>query len=132
MPVTALVGSRRLIAALHDLAPNEAETDWAGIVRLYEALAGLETNPVIELNRAVAVSMADGPAAGLALVDALAAPGTLAGYHLLPATRADLLRRLRRNDEAAQAYGEARALAGTAAERRYLARRLAEVTEAAS
>ena len=72
--------------------------------------------------------MADGPAAGLVLVDALAATGALDGYHLLPATRADLLRRLGRNDEAAQAYQEARELAGTDAERRYLTRRLAEVT----
>jgi RNA polymerase sigma-70 factor (ECF subfamily) len=81
----------------------------------------------VELNRAVAVGMAEGPAAGLALVDALAQTGTLAGYHLLPATRADLLRRLCRGDEAAQAYREALDLAGTGPEQRYLARRLAEV-----
>ena len=83
---------------------------------------------MIELNRAVAVGMADGPAAGLELVEALVASGALAGYHLLPATRADLLRRLGRNDEAADAYREALALAGTGAEQRYLSRRLAEVT----
>ena len=83
---------------------------------------------MVELNRAVAVGMADGPAAGLDLVEALAATGTLAGYHLLPATRADLLRRLRRNEAAAAAYREALALAGTGAEQRYLSRRLAEVT----
>jgi RNA polymerase sigma-70 factor (ECF subfamily) len=82
---------------------------------------------VVELNRAVAVGMADGPAAGLALVDALAASGALGGYRLLPATRADLLRRLGRNDEAADAYRSALALVGTGAEQRYLDRRLSEV-----
>jgi RNA polymerase sigma-70 factor, ECF subfamily len=87
---------------------------------------------VVELNRAVAVGMADGPAAGLALVDALAASGALAGYRLLPATRADLLRRLGRNDEAADAYRSALELAGTSAEQRYLARRLAEVVSQGS
>ncbi len=86
---------------------------------------------MVELNRAVAAGMAQGPEAGLALLDALAGSGTLAGYHLLPAARADLLRRLGRHAEAADAYGEALALTGTGAERRYLARRLAEVTEAA-
>ncbi len=85
-------------------------------------------SPVVELNRAVAVGMADGPAAGLALVEALAASEALAGYHLLPATRADLLRRLGRTGEAAAAYREALALAATDAERRYLTRRLAETT----
>ncbi len=85
-------------------------------------------SPVVELNRAVAVGVADGPAAGLALVEALAASEALAGYHLLPATRADLLRRLGRTGEAAAAYREALALAATDAERRYLTRRLAETT----
>jgi RNA polymerase sigma-70 factor (ECF subfamily) len=81
---------------------------------------------VVELNRAVAVAMADGPGAGLGLLDALDASGALDGYHLLPATRADLLRRLGRHAEAAAAYREALELAGTGAERRYLAKRLAE------
>jgi RNA polymerase sigma-70 factor (ECF subfamily) len=81
---------------------------------------------VVELNRAVAVAMADGPAAGLELVEALEASGALAGYHLLPATRADLLRRLGRHAEAAASYRDALELAATDAERRYLARRLAE------
>ncbi len=82
----------------------------------------------MELNRAVAVGMADGPDAGLALLERLADDGALlAGYHLLPATRADLLRRAGRHPEAAAAYRDALALAGTAPERRYLARRLAEV-----
>ena len=85
-------------------------------------------SPVVELNRAVAVAMADGPDAGLRIVDALDASGALAGYHLLPATRADLLRRLERIAEAATAYREALALAATDAERRYLSRRLEEAT----
>ena len=82
----------------------------------------------MELNRAVAVAMADGPAAGLALVDDLAAGGELTGYYLLPATRADLLRRLGRREDAAASYREALDLAATEPERRYLARRLAEVS----
>jgi RNA polymerase sigma-70 factor (ECF subfamily) len=89
-------------------------------------LADLMPSPVIELNRAVAVAMADGPAAGLELVAELEASGALRGYHLLPATRADLLRRLGRPAEAAASYREALDLAATDAERRYLAGRLAE------
>jgi RNA polymerase sigma-70 factor, ECF subfamily len=115
------------IAACHASAARAEQTDWPAIARLYGQLAGLTPSPVVELNRAVAVGMADGPAAGLALVDALAASGALAGYRLLPATRADLLRRLGRNEEAADAYRSALALAGTGAEQRYLARRLSEV-----
>jgi RNA polymerase sigma-70 factor (ECF subfamily) len=118
------------IAARHASAASAADTDWRAIARLYGELAAVTRSPVVELNRAVAVGMADGPAAGLALVDALAAAGPLAGYHLLPATRADLLRRLGRGAEAAQAYREALALAGTGPEQRYLSRRLAEVTSA--
>ena len=83
-------------------------------------------SPVVQLNRAVAVAMADGPAAGLELVGAIEASGALSGYHLLPATRADLLRRLGRHGAAARSYREALALASTDAERRYLARRLAD------
>jgi RNA polymerase sigma-70 factor (ECF subfamily) len=115
------------IGACHASAAGAEQTDWPMIARLYGRLAKLTPSPVVELNRAVAVGMADGPAAGLALVDALAASGALAGYRLLPATRADLLRRLGRNDEAADAYRSALALAGTGAEQRYLARRLSEV-----
>jgi RNA polymerase sigma-70 factor, ECF subfamily len=113
------------IAACHDTAPTAADTDWPTIAALYGELARLVPSPVVELNRAVAVAMADGPAAGLVLVEALA--GRLDGYHLLPATRADLLRRLGRTDEAARAYREALELAPTDAERRFLAGRLAEV-----
>jgi RNA polymerase sigma-70 factor, ECF subfamily len=121
------------IAACHVTAPDAASTDWARIAVLYGRLATLSPSPVVELNRAVAVAMADGPGAGLeaglALVDDLAAAGTLPpGYHLLPATRADLLRRLGRRAEAAEAYREALALASHDTERRYLARRLAELT----
>jgi RNA polymerase sigma-70 factor (ECF subfamily) len=118
------------IAACHASAASAADTDWRAIARLYGELAAVTRSPVVELNRAVAVGMADGPAAGLALVDALAAAGVLAGYHLLPATRADLLRRLGRGAEAAQAYREALALTGTGPEQRYLSRRLAEVSSA--
>jgi RNA polymerase sigma-70 factor, ECF subfamily len=116
------------IAACHATATDAADTDWAEIAALYGQLVRLVPSPVVELNRAVAVAMADGPSAGLALVEVLEASGTLAGYHLLPATRADLLRRLGRGGEAAAAYREGLALAATDAERRYLTRRLAEAT----
>jgi RNA polymerase sigma-70 factor (ECF subfamily) len=111
------------IAALHARAPSAAETDWPQIAALYGVLAGLHPSPVIELNRAVAVAMAEGPAAGLALLEKIELPG----YHLLPAARADLLRRLGRSAEAASAYREALALVTNDAERRFLERRLAEV-----
>jgi RNA polymerase sigma-70 factor (ECF subfamily) len=116
------------IAACHATAPTVADTDWAQIAALYGQLSRLVPSAVVELNRAVAVGMRDGPAAGLALVEQLQASGELAGYHLLPATRADLLRRLHRRDEAALAYREALELASTDAERRYLTRRLTETT----
>jgi RNA polymerase sigma-70 factor, ECF subfamily len=115
------------IAACHATAEKAADTDWSRIAVLYGRLAELAPSPVVELNRAVAVAMADGPAAGLELVEALEASGTLAGYHLLPATRADLLRRLDHRTEAAAAYREALELAATDAERRYLTRRLGEM-----
>jgi RNA polymerase sigma-70 factor (ECF subfamily) len=112
------------IAACHSTAE---QTDWAQIASLYQELARWTPTPVVELNRAIAVAMAEGPAAGLALVDKLAAEGSLAGYHLLPATRADLLRRLDRRQEAATAYREALELVPTEVERRYLTKRLAEL-----
>jgi RNA polymerase sigma-70 factor, ECF subfamily len=115
------------IAACHAIAQDAADTDWARIAVLYGRLAEVAPSPVVDLNRAVAVAMADGPAAGLELVGELEASGTLAGYHLLPATRADLLRRLDRRSEAAAAYREALELAATDAERRYLTRRLDEM-----
>ena len=114
------------IAACHAAAAEASDTDWAEIAALYGLLTRLTPSPVVELNRAVAVAMAEGPAAGLKLVEELEASGELAGYRLLPATRADLLRRIGRPNEAADAYREALGLAATDAERRYLARRLAE------
>jgi len=116
------------IAACHASAPTAAATDWVEIAVLYTRLSQIIPSPVVALNRAVAVGMADGPAAGLRLVDQLEQSGGLAEYHLLPATRADLLRRLGRNDQAAVAYRRARDLAPTDAERRYLTKRLAEVS----
>jgi RNA polymerase sigma-70 factor, ECF subfamily len=115
-----------LIAACHATATDATDTDWARIARLYEHLGQLTPSPVVELNRAVAVAMSEGPAAGLMLVDALAATGRLEGYHLLAATRADLLRRLGRDSEAAQSYREALGFVASDAERRHLTRRLAE------
>jgi RNA polymerase sigma-70 factor, ECF subfamily len=115
------------IAACHARAAVAADTDWAQIAALYGELRLLVPSAVVELNRAVAVAMARGPAVGLALVDELAAGGVLTSYYLLPATRADLLRRLDRRPEAAESYREALALAPTEPERRYLQRRLTEV-----
>ena len=114
------------IAACHVTAARAADTDWAQIAQLYGQLARFLPTPVVELNRAVAVGMADGPQAGLNLVAGLEEAGQLAGYYLLPATKADLYRRLGRADEAAACYREALELASTDAERRYLSRRLAE------
>jgi RNA polymerase sigma-70 factor (ECF subfamily) len=118
------------IAAVHAEAPDAAATDWAQIVGLYDVLLRAAPTPVVALNRAAAVAMRDGPAAGLALVDALladpAAGAALAGYHLAHAARADLCRRLGRADEARAAYARALALARQAPEQRFLARRLAE------
>jgi RNA polymerase sigma-70 factor (ECF subfamily) len=115
------------IAAVHATAPTAGDTDWTEIAGLYAELLRLAPSPVVELNRAVAVAMADGPQPGLALVDRLAATGALAGYHLLPATRADLLRRLNRRAEAVRAYDDALALVTSDPERRYLERRRAQV-----
>jgi RNA polymerase sigma-70 factor (ECF subfamily) len=116
------------IAACHATAATADSTDWSQIAALYGQLAEFLPTPVVELNYAVAVGMARGPAAGLPLVEALEASGKLAGYHLLPATRADFLRRLGRRREAAAAYAEALELTSTDAERRYLSRRLAETS----
>jgi RNA polymerase sigma-70 factor, ECF subfamily len=115
------------IAAVHDEAADVATTDWPQLVALYDVLADVAPSPVVTLNRAVAIAMRDGPAAGLELLDALVADERLRGYHLLPAARADLLRRLGRRAEAAAAYREALTLVGNEPERAYLARRLAEV-----
>jgi RNA polymerase sigma-70 factor, ECF subfamily len=116
------------IAACHAQAPTAADTDWREIAVLYDRLGEIARTPVVLLNRAVAVAMADGPAAGLALVDELESNGVLPDYYLLPATRADLLRRLRRPGEAVAAYRRALELVPTEAERRFLLRRLCEVS----
>jgi RNA polymerase sigma-70 factor (ECF subfamily) len=117
------------VAACHATAADAGATDWVEIAALYGELARMVPSPVVELNRAVAVAMVDGPEAGLSIVAALEASGALAGYHLLHATRADLLRRLNRGTEAAAAYRDALELATSGAERRYLERRLAEVSD---
>jgi len=115
------------IAGVHARAARAAETDWREIAALYALLAARHPSPVVALNQAAAVAMAAGPEEGLRRLDALAAGGTLAGYHLLPAARAELLRRLGRADEAAAAYREALALVGNDAEGRFLRRRLTEL-----
>jgi RNA polymerase sigma-70 factor, ECF subfamily len=118
------------IAALHAEAPSAKETDWAEIVGLYEVLLRVDPSPVIALNRAVAVAMRDGPAAGLALVDAILERGDLADYRLAHAARAELCRRLGRTADARASFKRALALAKQEPERRFLERRIAELSEA--
>jgi RNA polymerase sigma-70 factor (ECF subfamily) len=118
------------IAACHARSTDPATTPWSEIAALYGTLARVAPSPVVELNRAVAVALAEGPAAGLVIVEALAAGGELAEYHLLHAARADLLRRLGRRTEAAAAYERALTLATNEPERAFLARRLGEVRSA--
>jgi RNA polymerase sigma-70 factor, ECF subfamily len=115
------------IAGVHARAARAVDTDWREIAVLYALLAARHPSPVVALNHAAAVAMAEGPEEGLRRLDALATGGTLAGYHLLPAARADLLRRLGRLDEAAAAYRQALALVGNDAEGRFLRRRLTEL-----
>jgi RNA polymerase sigma-70 factor (ECF subfamily) len=117
-----------VIAANHVGRASAQETNWRNIARLYGELAQFQTTPVVELNRAVAVAMADGPEAGLALIDALAAGGELDAYHLLHSARADLLRRAGRYAQAVTAYRRALELCTNEVERRHLERRLAEVS----
>jgi RNA polymerase sigma-70 factor, ECF subfamily len=117
------------IAAVHANASNAAATDWTQIVALYDLLARAEPSPVVELNRAVAVAMRDGPAAGLALIDTILGDGNLSDYHLAHAARADLCRRLGRMAEARASYERALSLAEQEPERRFLERRLAELGE---
>jgi RNA polymerase sigma-70 factor (ECF subfamily) len=131
--VEQALGSRRVgpyalqaaIAAVHAEASSSAATDWRQIVGLYDVLLRIEPSPVFALNRAVAVAMADGAAAGLALVDALLAQGALASYHFAHAARADLCRRLGRHDDARVSYQRALTLVKQEPERRFLERRLA-------
>jgi RNA polymerase sigma-70 factor (ECF subfamily) len=117
------------IAAEHCRAQKAEHTDWRRIVALYELLETVQPSPVVSLNRAVAVAMAGGPPAGLAIIDQLAKSGELDGYHLLHAARADLLRRIGRMDQAAKSYERALELATNESERRFLRKRLGEVSE---
>jgi RNA polymerase sigma-70 factor (ECF subfamily) len=118
-------GLQAAIAAEHARAPRAADTDWPRIAELYESLTGLNRSAVVELNRAVAVAMAEGPARGLRVLDELEASGRLDDYHLFHSARAGLLGRLGRDTEAAVAYGRALELATNPVERRFLERRLA-------
>jgi RNA polymerase sigma-70 factor (ECF subfamily) len=120
------------IAGLHCQAARAEDTDWPQIVRLYEYLEQLQPSPVVSLNRAVAVAMAEGPRPALAIIDQLAAAGDLENYHLLHAARADLLRRAGSPSEAAKSYSRALALVTNDSERRYLERRLREVSSVSS
>jgi RNA polymerase sigma-70 factor (ECF subfamily) len=115
------------IAALHDEAATPADTDWAQIAALYDTLQRMTPSPVVELNLAAAVAMADGPAVGLAMMDGIAASGELDSYPYLHAARADLLRRLERWSEAETAYRRALDLTSNGAERAFLEGRLAQV-----
>lgn len=135
--VTQALATRRVgpyalqaaIAAVHAEAASAPATDWHQIVRLYDVLAQVEPSPVVELNRAVAVAMCDGPLAGLVIIDALLARGELGDYHLAHAARADLCRRLGRRAEARASYTRALALASQGPERRFLERRLAALSD---
>ncbi len=117
------------IVAMHAEAPSAAATDWAQIVALYDVLAQVEPSPVVDLNRAVAVAMRDGPLAGLTLVDAILARGDLSEYRLAHAARADLCRRLGKTAPARESYQRALALTRQEPERRFLERRLAELPD---
>ena len=120
------------ISALHCRAARAEDTDWPQIVRLYDVLERLQPSPIVSLNRAVALAMANSPEAALAIIDGLAASSDLDSYHLLHAARADLLRRLGSAAEAAQSYGRALELAANHSERRFLERRLREMQALAS
>jgi RNA polymerase sigma-70 factor (ECF subfamily) len=117
------------IAAVHSGAPTWDDTDWDEVVRLYDQLGEIWPSPVVGLNRAVAVSLASGPAAGLLALDAIAGQPELAGYGYLPAARADMLARLERYDEAAAAYESALALTTNEVEREFLSNKLREVSQ---
>jgi RNA polymerase sigma-70 factor (ECF subfamily) len=117
------------IAAAHSQAPSATATDWAQIVTLYDLMLQAHPSPVVELNRAVAVAMSDGPLAGLNVIDAILAKGDLENYHLAHAARADLCRRLRRTKEARTSYERALSLTQQEPERRFLEKRLSELPE---
>jgi RNA polymerase sigma-70 factor (ECF subfamily) len=117
------------ISATHAQAASAADTDWTEIVGLYDVLLALEPSPVVELNRAVAVAMRDGPAAGLAIVDQLLVRGELKEYRLAHAARADLCRRMGRDADARASYQRALELSHSAPERRFFERRLGELKQ---
>jgi RNA polymerase sigma-70 factor (ECF subfamily) len=117
------------IAAVHAQAPSAADTDWPQIVGLYDVMMQADPSPVIELNRAAAVAMRDGPLAGLTLIDAILSRGELANYHLAHAARADLCRRLGKTADARVSYQRALALSQQEPERRFLQRRLRELQD---
>jgi RNA polymerase sigma-70 factor (ECF subfamily) len=121
-------GIQAAIAALHCRAERPEDTDWSQIAGLYQVLENMDPSPIVSLNRAAAVAMVEGPAAGLALVESAAAGGELENYHLLHAARADMLRRQEEYERAAVSYGRALELVSNDAERRFLERRLGEVT----
>jgi RNA polymerase sigma-70 factor (ECF subfamily) len=121
-------GLQAAIAAEHCKATRAENTDWPQIVRLYDLLLRVQPSPVVSLNRAVAVAMADGPRRGVSIIDELATSGDLDKYHLLHAARADLLRRLGSKDESAKSYLRALELVTNEPERRFLERRLREVS----
>jgi RNA polymerase sigma-70 factor, ECF subfamily len=135
--VERALASRRLgpymiqaaIAAVHAEARDAASTDWAQIVGLYDVLMRVDPSPVIELNRAAAIAMRDGPLAGLVLVEAILARGDLSDYHLAHSGHADLCRRLGRTDDARRSYQRALALTRQEPQRRFLERRLGELDE---
>jgi len=120
------------IVACHARASEADSTDWRAIARLYGQLATLIASPVIELNRAVAVGMSDGPQAALCIVDRIAGEGALRAYHLLPTVRGDLLQKLGRHSEARAAFEEAAALTANTREREMLKRRATEAADAAA
>jgi RNA polymerase sigma-70 factor (ECF subfamily) len=115
------------VAAVHAESPNASSTDWRQIVGLYDVLQSLEPSPVVELNRAVAVAMRDGPASGLSLIDAILARGDLSDYYLAHSARADLCRRLGRTADAIASYDRALHLTRQEPERRFLERRVREL-----
>jgi RNA polymerase sigma-70 factor (ECF subfamily) len=117
------------IGAVHAQASSAAATDWAQIVALYDVLMRVKPSPVIELNRAVAVAMRDGPSKGLALIDSILARGDLGNYHLAHSARADLCRRLGRTADARASYERALTLTQQDPERRFLTRRLSELSD---
>jgi RNA polymerase sigma-70 factor, ECF subfamily len=135
--VERAIASRRIgpytlqaaISAVHAQAPTAVATDWSQIVGLYDVLVRAEPSPVVELNRAVAVAMRDGPAAGLALIDAILSRGELADYHLAHSARGELCRRLGKTADARAAYERALALARQGPQRRFLERRLGELLD---